>query len=486
MDSFFKYLKIFFILLGLALLGTGAFFAVKIYDFQKKVTVYSNGESSRTFAQKVQEFTNPELKNLKGEGEGRINILLLGMTGKGYSGEGLTDTIMVASLDTRNYQTAFISIPRDLYVEIPQKKVKTKINSIYNLSKKEFCQEKNDKEKEVCALKSVRDTISDITDLPIHYFVIATYDGFEKIVDSIGGINVTVERDILDIRYPGPNHSYETFEIKKGLQQLNGATALKYARERHSDPEGDFGRAKRQQQILKSVRNKVFSTKTYLNAFAVSELISSLGETLTTDIAWEEYPSFIELAKKVNLENSNNIVIDAWKPDSLLKVSHINAASGQRMFMLIPRINNYSEIQELVKNAFDLTALERKKAEIEKENPKILIVTNAETAHFKDKIKKLLRERITYPEPAFSDKTIETPEQTLIFSLNKEIKPFSLDDLAKKFQAEIRSGTDTMADEDYDFAIIIGEDMIRHFEYEEDSLEDLENSQLESEQLFYY
>jgi hypothetical protein len=114
------------------------------------------------------------------------------------------------------------------------------------------------------------DTVTEITGLPIHYFVILDFDGFEKIIDTVGGVRINAERDFLDTRYPGKNYGYETFQLSKGWHSLDGATALKYVRERHADPEGDFGRAKRQQETIRAVRDKVFSVPTFLNPVMIS------------------------------------------------------------------------------------------------------------------------------------------------------------------------------------------------------------------------
>jgi len=209
-------------------------------------------------------------------------------------------------------------------------------------------------------MEPIKKVIENITSLDINYWVVMNFDGFQKAVDAIGGINITNEYDIFDPRYPGPNYSYETFELKKGFHHLDGATALKYARMRHNDPKSDFGRAKRQQQVMQAIKNKIFSTGTLLNPVAINQLLNTLGENVKTNIASSEFADFVALIKNLDTNNINNVVLDAWKKDSLLRGSQITGISA-----LIPRVSNWSEIQELAQNIFDTNKIKRKREEID-------------------------------------------------------------------------------------------------------------------------
>jgi len=177
---------------------------------------------------------------------------MLGVAGKGKPGQNLTDTIMIASINPKTNQVALLSIPRDLYVTIPGNNAAMKINAVYQYG---LNSTNNDEQKASQMLKSA---INNITGLDINYYIVLNFDGFTRVVDTIGGVNITSARDIHDARYPGPNYSYETFDLSAGFHHLDGATALQYARERHDDPEGDFGRAKRNKIFFRLPKAKYF------------------------------------------------------------------------------------------------------------------------------------------------------------------------------------------------------------------------------------
>jgi len=475
------FLFLIFIILTVALTG-GTFFIFKLNNLSQKISIENSTSAKTPILETISDISKiaVETRNtLRGEETGRVNILLLGMAGKGKPGGELTDTIMIASLDIQNNKVALLSLPRDLYASVPDSRYSAKINSLYKYGLN------NDQ-----GIEPLKKTLEKITDLKIDYYLILNFSGFEKFIDDIDGINVQVERDIYDPTYPGPNYSYETFELKKGFHTLDGATALKYARERHADPEGDFGRAKRQQQVLQSAKNKVFSTKTLLNPFAVSKMMDTLGDNLKTDLSLEEIDSLIKLSKNLDTQNINNAVIDAWKEDSLLKVSHIFYESS-RAFILVPRAGNYSEIQDLAKNIFDLKILEKRKTAIREEDAEIALIDLTGRYETYSEIEKLLKKRLGFENIQKIKKiSEENKSQTILFDLSGQ-KPFSVDELIKKIPARINSENQAIVSAlnkeenkiEYDIIIILGEDLNEIYHYQEDSMEDLKQAEADEEML---
>jgi len=453
-------------------IGYGGFFAYKIYSVGKKVNV--ENIDSASFLETLRSFTHAKDLNLEGVEQDRINILLLGIAGKGKPGQFLTDTIMIASLDTKNNRVALLSIPRDLYVEIPGTHTKTKINSIYQYDVSES------KDEEQLESSLIQKTISNITGLPIHYYVVMNFDGFQKVVDDIGGVNIMNARDIFDASYPGPNYSYETFELAAGFHHLDGATALKYARERHNDPEGDFGRAKRQQQIMQATKNKIFSAGTMLNVFTLNNLFDTLGENIQTNINSDEIASFFELIKRLDTNNINNVVVDAWNKDSLLKVSHVQYGDV-RAFVLVPRVGNYSEIQDLAKNIFDLNALKRRQEAIAAEDTQITIINRSGNMKIMERLKKVLQENLNYRNVAvFNEAGKLSAEKTIVYDMTDGQKPFTLDEIATKLPATVSYTPDSSLESFWqekktDLILVIGKDLISRYTGEEGTLEDLNN-----------
>lgn len=360
---------------------------------------------------------------LKGESEGRVNILLLGRAGEKYPGRNLTDTVMLLSLDTKAKRVGLLSLPRDLFAPIPASGFSTKINSLYQIGLNENR-----------GVELLRGSIAEITGQDIHYYAMIDFDGFERMIDALGGIQVEVMRDIYDPRYPGKNYSYETFELKKGWQKLDGKTALKYARERHDDPEGDFGRAKRQQQIMQAVRDKAWSLPTLLNPFALSGMLESLGESVTTDVAPEEISRFIELAETLDTKNIATVVIDAWKKESLLRVSHVES-NGVRAFILVPRSGTWEEIRDRAKHLFDADKEEQRLAAIKTEAANILVVTSPRMRSAAEALVADMRE--TFPVSSVtlvSRPTLENGNETAMIQARAGLEnPYTLDSLVKRY-----------------------------------------------------
>jgi LCP family protein required for cell wall assembly len=480
-------LKLLFVLIGLLLLGIIGYFSFLIYKVDsvgKKITIREITENSQGgFLKTLRSFTVPGAKeNLRGFSEGRINILLLGAAGKNKPGQNLTDTLMILNLNPQNGRVAFLSLPRDLYVPVPFLNFGTKINSVYQLGLNHSGRDPH------AAAEIILKTVADVTSLKLDYYVILNFDGFEKIIDSLGGINVQNERDIYDPRYPGPNYSYETFELKKGLQYLDGATALKYARERHNDPEGDFGRAKRQQQIMEAAKNKFFSPGTLLNVFSLNEIFNTLGENIVTDIAPEEIAGFLDLAKNLDTRNATNVVLDAWKKDSLLKVYHVMTDNGLA-FALVPRTGNWNEIQELSKNIFQLDQLEKKRLEIQKEEARLIIINKSGDFSLTEKMRQLLNSGLNYARVSvLANKISPLEEKSVVVDLTNGQKPFSLEEIALKLSAAVSYQApawlrESLSNQETDLVIIIGKDLIDSYNKEEGTVEDLEKNRAAEEAL---
>ncbi len=435
--------------LGLGVLG---FLFFQGLSLGAKVQFENN--SSASFLAQLKELGSNLLteKNtpLQGEKEGRMNILLLGRAGEHYPGKNLTDTVMVMSIDTKEKRVALLSLPRDLYVPIGKTGFFTKLNSLYQygLSNNE-------------GVAPLKETVEYITGQPIHYFITLDFDGFEKIVDTLGGISVDVVRDFYDPRYPGKNYSYETFEIKKGWQTLDGATALKYVRERHNDPEGDFGRAKRQQQVIQAIKSKAFSLGTLFNIVTVNRLIETLGQSVKTDMPFEDMARFLELSHTLDTQNVTTVVVDAWKKESLLRVSHVDV-NGVAAFILVPRVGNFSEVEDVSRTIFHKEETEKRLAAIQNEEATLTLFSTRNDTEIAQKIALFTKE-----EMGFAKTTIllldKRPEKSIMTKEAGLTKPFSLDELLKRFAPTVVPALPLATPVSTDYAIIIGDDLLEAF-----------------------
>lgn len=167
------------------------------------------------------------------------------------------DTIMLLHVPLHG-QSVLMSIPRDSYVAIPDNG-KHKINAAFAIG----------------GPKLLVRTVEQLTGITIDDYVQTNLGGFSKVVDAVGGVRLCPKFDMND---PDAH-----INLKKGCQQMNGAVALGYARARHSDPQGDLGRVKRQRELLAAVVSKAENPGTLLNPFASYPLARAGGQALTVD-----------------------------------------------------------------------------------------------------------------------------------------------------------------------------------------------------------
>lgn len=224
---------------------------------------------------------------------GFTNILLFGDGGGAHEGGDLTDTIIVASVDTLNKNAVLLSIPRDFYID--NSIGGRKVNQLFRDGKIHFLNRGfSDAEAKNLSFQLFAREFGKIFNLQIHRFAKIDFSGFEKIVDAVGGISVNVERDIFDPRYPDGNWGWETFRLDRGRQTLNGATALKFARSRHDS--SDFDRAKRQQKVLQALREKSLQKNILTNSRKIREILEIVADNFSTNVSWREMLTFAHLA----------------------------------------------------------------------------------------------------------------------------------------------------------------------------------------------
>lgn len=173
---------------------------------------------------------------------GRLNILIMGLDRRpGETGPVRTDTLILATFDPQQPQAALLSIPRDLWVDIPGQG-SNRINTAHyfgDISLSGYGP--------TLAMQTVQNNFGP----SLHGYIELDFAGFVALVDALGGIEIDVPQTIVDDRYPTPDYGVTTISIPAGRQHMDGETALIYARTRHTD--SDFGRGQRQQQILRAL-----------------------------------------------------------------------------------------------------------------------------------------------------------------------------------------------------------------------------------------
>jgi len=235
-------------------------------------------------------------------GTDRVTLLVLGIDQRcDETGPTRTDSMMVLTVDPVGLSAAALSLPRDLWVEIPGFNV-DRINRAYYLG--EVYEYPGGGE--ALAVETVEATLG----INIDYFASINFDGFITAVDLVDGIELDVPETIKDDNYPDACYGYDPFYIEAGVQVLDGAAALKYARTRVTEG-GDVDRAGRQQQVLVAVRDKVLQVNMIPQLLARAPMLwQTFQATVHTNMALEEALQLALLVQKIPRDNINTAVID--------------------------------------------------------------------------------------------------------------------------------------------------------------------------------
>lgn len=261
--------------------------------------------------------------------DGVTNILLLGFGGVGHTAPYLTDTIIFISLRHRDHRVSLVSVPRDLWVD----SLSAKLNTAYELGN-----EKSPGGGRALA----KATTSELLGQPVHYMLALDFNSFVSLIDKLGGVDVNVPAVLDDYEYPIPGQEdalpesarYEHLHFDQGPTHMDGATALKYARSRHAvGEEGtDFDRSKRQQLIISSLEDKVFSSTTLLNFDKLQDILASAQGAVDTDLTQAEFVALFKFFLKYKERGSTTHSVDLTP----LLINPKNRAPYAGQWVLIP------------------------------------------------------------------------------------------------------------------------------------------------------
>lgn len=211
-------------------------------------------------------------------GEGQVNILFMGIDARPPQTNARSDTMILASIDKQSNKAVLIWIPRDTRIEV-SKGHYDKINSVNALKGPEAACE----------------AVGKLLDTKVDYYVLTNFQGFSKIVDTLGGVHIDVETNM---RHSDPDPTLN-INLSKGPQVLNGADALRYVRYR-GGPTADIGRTARQQKFIKAVVAEMFTTK---NIFKLPELVPQLMAHIKTNLPAKEVTTLANLAQRFSAGN---------------------------------------------------------------------------------------------------------------------------------------------------------------------------------------
>ncbi|MBT5338166.1 LCP family protein [Candidatus Falkowbacteria bacterium] len=420
--------------------------AFVVFSYQ---VLFTNNSVNDIFSGKINIFQQlnslaGEGNQLQGESDDRINILLLGMGGAGHEGPYLTDTVILASIKPSTKQIGMVSIPRDLLTEIPGFGW-WKINNANAFGEKQSPGNGGELVKQV---------VNQVFELPIHYYVRIDFAGFEKIIDDVGGIKVSVDTSFTDFQYPTLDYKYQVVSFEQGWQTMDGDAALKFARSRHgSNGEGsDFARSQRQQKILQAFKSRIFSYSFLLSPRKIKKFTSALAGHIRTDLEPWELVKLAKLAEKIDTENIITRVLDD-SPGGFLYANIVNEA-----YVLQPKGDDFTQIQYVAKNIFKGQEILEQKKVITVEILNGTTIAGLASRNLQEL--KLVGYRV--------NKIGNSPKQnytnTVVYKLSQKNAPEEEKFLASKYNTDIQKNNIpdwaiNMAGLDLDFLIILGQDV---------------------------
>jgi LCP family protein required for cell wall assembly len=265
----------------------------------------------------------------------RINVLVIGVDAGVGRRTYLTDTMIVMSVDPVGHTVSMLSIPRDM-VDVPLpdgRKFRGKINGLAAYARHNPRQFPgyNGSGSDV-----LMDALGALLKIEVDYYATVNLGGFVNVIDTLGGVDVNVERAFCDPTYDEYGFT-RGFSITKGRHHLNGNQALGYARVRKAAGESDFTRAARQQEVLSGVRDAIIGGRFLNNPIG---LVKALGKTVSTNVPRKRLPEFVDLAVQIDRKSTYRTVV---------KYPLVRGAFDQRGSIQVP---NVKEIRKLAARIF--------------------------------------------------------------------------------------------------------------------------------------
>jgi LCP family protein required for cell wall assembly len=323
------------VVVTLAMHAVPGWYAVKGIDTLGSVALESGGRLLDDRSGSDVEIGVPSFQPELGLGE-RVTILLVGVDFAPGRTQHLTDTMLVATLDPDTGEGAMVSIPRDLYgVPLGDDRVyNAKLNSLLATATADH---------ETYPLggpATLKAAIGELLGTRIHYFAAIDIEGLRAVIDTLGGVDVTVERTINDPGYRDTLTGQRGLHIVEGEQHLDGYTSLGYVRSRMSAGEDDFTRAERQQQLLAAIAEELTAGNLLVSLPGV---LDAVRDNVATDIPSSRIPALAEgmqdaeiatLERHVLTPDEGYVVVDPASAAGYVLYPDLDAirALGDRVF----------------------------------------------------------------------------------------------------------------------------------------------------------
>lgn len=360
-----------------------------IFSYTTTSSSQGSDEEHPSFFTSIKQFVQSNDRELAGEEQDRVNILLLGVGGEGHDGPQLSDTIILASYQPSTEKVGLLSLPRDMTVPIPD----------YGYQKVNHANAYGELTGEGQGPLLAKQVIGDVLNQQIQYYLRVDFDGFAEFIDDIEGVDIYVDTPFTDAEYPTlgkedatcgstavveeetaveevqevvatsgdvtttPEDQVETspaptvrsidyscrFEVlsfKEGWTHMDGSTALKYVRSRHGNngQGSDFARSRRQQQVLMAVKDKLLSASTFLNPSRIKRMMDTLSRNIATNMDVWELARLGNKLKDLKQDEIVHHVVDA-SAQSPLYATTLNGA-----YVLLPKNDDWKPLQHIAED----------------------------------------------------------------------------------------------------------------------------------------
>jgi LCP family protein required for cell wall assembly len=323
---------------GVLVLLAGLWFGLKFYKDIAHITGNKNPLSL------LGAFHPVPLKNQ----DGRVNILVAGNSADdvGHNGGQLTDSIMVLSINTKNNTALMLSIPRDLWVEIPGVG-HSKINAAYPNG----------------GMDKLQSVVQDNLGLTIDYQALVNYTAFRDLVNAVGGISINIKstdpRGIYDpsLDYTSRN-CCALAKYPNGQVALNGKQALNLARARgdaygsYGFAQSDFDRTEHQRQMLMAIKDKASSPSVVANPLKLTSLIDAVGNNVKTNLQVDEIETLYADSKKIDDAKIDSYNINTLNGKNTTMLTNYTSPDGQSALVPAAGIDDFSDIQKKIQKLF--------------------------------------------------------------------------------------------------------------------------------------
>lgn len=393
---------------------------------------------------------------LKGEDQGRVNILMAGNSAddEGHNGGRLTDSIMLISIDTRNNKAFMLSIPRDLWVYVPSDDGHEKINGAYVSGEDNNFKEGGYPEGGMGQLEQV---VSENFGVPIHYYALVNYTAMKQAVDAVGGVDITIKSDDPRGLYD-PNIDWSNggplVKLTNGKHHLNGQQALNLARARgdsyrsYGFAGSDFTRTENQRQLLLALKSKAVSAGVLANPAKLSSLSDAIGNNVKTDLKISEVRRLYDIMKNIPGTSIKSLGLNDDHGKSLLK--SYSSPNGQSALIPAAGVDDFSDIQRFIRRQSSSNAVVQEEASL-------VVLNGTDITGLGGKVKKQLAVQNLQVDK-LDDAGHTSQKTTAIIDLSAGKKPGTRALLAKIFGNHFTTQNPYGNLYDTDFIIIVGTD----------------------------